>query len=49
MEGSGHCPGTFTCPHDGWSYCTGGELRTGVHDPIPWYARGREFGRGLLA
>jgi phenylpropionate dioxygenase-like ring-hydroxylating dioxygenase large terminal subunit len=28
MEGSGHCPGTITCPYHGWSYCTGGELLT---------------------
>ncbi|MGH8299099.1 MAG: aromatic ring-hydroxylating oxygenase subunit alpha [Steroidobacteraceae bacterium] len=26
LEGSGHCPGTITCPYHGWSYRLGGEL-----------------------
>jgi phenylpropionate dioxygenase-like ring-hydroxylating dioxygenase large terminal subunit len=26
VEGSGHCPGTITCPYHGWSYRTSGEL-----------------------
>ena len=27
LEGSGHCPGTITCPYHGWSYRLTGELR----------------------
>ena len=26
LDGSGHCPGTITCPYHGWSYRLGGEL-----------------------
>ena len=26
LEGTGHCPGTITCPYHGWSYRLGGEL-----------------------